>query len=495
MTRWSCFAVWPVWICTLASVGLALASIATGDPAERPNIVIILIDDLGYGDIGPFGASGWPTPELDRMAREGRRFTDFVVTSAVCSASRAALLTGCYHERVGIRGALGPHSETGLAASETTIAEICRKAGYATACFGKWHLGHRRDFLPLQHGFDEFYGLPYSNDMWPLHPDYADLPPDAARRKQGYPDLPMLEGNGIADAVVDAADQSRMTGEFTRRGLDFIRRHCDRPFFLYLPHAMVHVPLFAGAEFAGRSGAGLYGDVVGEIDWSVGQILGTLRELGLERNTLVVFTSDNGPWLSYGTHAGTAGPLREGKGTAWEGGVRVPTLMWWPGRIPPGSECGELACTIDLLPTICRLLDHPLPELPIDGLDISPLMFLESPPPSPHESLAYWYGNGELRAIRDRRWKLVFPHGYQSLEGKPGGADGRAASYATVRLSSPQLFDLRSDPAETRDLAAEHSEEVARLSSLASRAREELGDSLTGHSGTAIRPPGNARMP
>lgn len=463
---------------------------ATDEATEHPNIVLILIDDLGYGDIGPFGNDRWATPELDRMAREGRRFTDFAVASAVCSASRAAFLTGCYHERVGIRGALGPRSEIGLAASETTMAEVCRSAGYATACFGKWHLGHHREFLPLQQGFDEYYGIPWSNDMWPLHPDYVDLPPDAAKRKQGYPDLPMIEGNEIVDPLVDGADQKRMTGEFTRRAVDFIRRNRQRPFFLYLAHPAVHVPLFPGEAFAGKSGAGMYGDAVQEVDWSVGQILATLRELKLEENTLVIFTSDNGPWLSYGDHAGTAGPLREGKGTSWEGGIRVPTLMWWPGRIPAGSDCDELVASIDLLPTVCGLVHQPLPDLPVDGLDISRQIFEAQPPPSPHEFVCTWYGNNELQAIRDRRWKLVFPHSWRTLNSKPGGTGGKPATYASLELKSPQLFDLAEDVGETRDVAALHPEELTRLCRLADEARNALGDNLAGKAASAARASG-----
>lgn len=463
-------------------------------PANTPNIVVILVDDLGYADIGPFGADRWPTPALDRMAREGRRFTDFVVSSAVCSASRAALLTGCYHERVGISGALGPRSPVGLAQSETTLAEICRAAGYATACFGKWHLGCQPGMLPLHHGFDEYYGLPYSNDMWPLHPDHADLPADAVRRKQGYPALPMYEGNDVCDPEVDGADQAAMTAEFTRRSVDFIQRHRDRPFFLYLAHPMVHVPLFTGEAMRGRSGAGAYGDAVGEVDWSTGEILETLRKLGLDGQTLVVFTSDNGPWLSYGEHAGSAGILREGKGTSWEGGIRVPTVLWWPGRIPAGTTCPELASTIDLLPTACRLLNQPLPPLPVDGCDISDLIFSRQPGPSPHQSFYCYYANGELQAVRDRRWKLVLPHSWRTLGGKPGGSGGRPAPYEQ-RKSELQLFDLQTDPAESADLSMANPEVVARLLACAEQARADLGDSLTQRTGSGTRAPDRIELP
>ncbi len=455
--------------------------------ATRPNIVVIFIDDLGYADIGPFGARGYQTPALDRMAREGRKFTDFVVSSAVCSASRAALMTGCYHERVGIRGALGPNSPHGIAASETTLGELCRDAGYATACFGKWHLGHHRQFLPLQNGFDEYYGLPYSNDMWPLHPDYVDLPPDAAKRKQGYPDLPMLDGNEICDSSVDGADQMQLTAAYTRRSIEFIERNRDRPFLLYLPHSMVHVPLFVSEKFRNSGPGGMFGDVMREVDWSVGSILDKLKELNIDDRTLVIFTSDNGPWLSYGDHAGSAFPLREGKGTMFEGGARVPTLMRWPGKIPAGTECSELASTIDVLPTVASLIGAKLPNLPIDGHDISPLLFGDDNAASPHASFYYYYGAGELQAVRDRQWKLVLPHKYRSLEGQPGGTGGRPAPYRMLTATA-QLFDLKADPGELVDVSGQFPEQVKRLQGKAEQARDDLGDSLTERVGRGVRP-------
>ncbi|MGI9516197.1 MAG: sulfatase-like hydrolase/transferase, partial [Pirellulaceae bacterium] len=275
------------------AVALLMASCWSGSVVadELPNIVVIFIDDLGYADIGAFGDPAWDTPSLDRMAAEGRRFTDFVTATAVCSASRAALLTGCYHRRVSISGALGPNAKHGLNPDEVTIAELCKQKGYATACFGKWHLGHHRPFLPLQHGFDEYYGLPYSNDMWPLHPEYVDLPEGAAKRKQGYPDLPLIEGNEIVDAEVTGEDQAQLTVEYTRRAVDFINRNRDQPFFLYVPHTMVHVPLFVSEQFDGKSGQGLFGDVMMEVDWSVGQIIDALQVNGIDDRTLVVFTS------------------------------------------------------------------------------------------------------------------------------------------------------------------------------------------------------------
>jgi arylsulfatase A-like enzyme len=466
-----------------------LGTAAVSGAAERlPNFVLIFIDDMGYADIGPFGAEGYETPHLDRLAEEGMQFTDFVVSSAVCSASRAALLTGCYHRRVGIAGALSHRSNHGLHADEVTLAEICKQKGYATACFGKWHLGHHPKFLPRRHGFDEYFGLPYSNDMWPLHPRFVHLPPDAPERRDNYPPLPLIQGNRVVDADVSAADQAQLTTWYTERAVDFIARHADDPFLLYVPHSMVHVPLFVSDKFRGRSGRGTFGDVVMEIDWSVGQILEALQRYDLDGDTLVIFTSDNGPWLSYGDHAGSAGPLREGKGTSFEGGVREPTLMRWPGKIPPGSVCSELASTIDLLPTVAALIGAELPAHPIDGHDLRPLLWAEPGARSPHESFYYYYGGGQLQAVRDRRWKLHFPHDYRTLAGRPGGTGGTPASYQQGRIGQ-QLFDLHEDVGETTDVSAQHPDVVARLMRVAARARTDLGDGR-GHAGTGIRPAG-----
>jgi arylsulfatase A len=484
---------------------LILASFACTGPAvvarqePLPNVIIILIDDLGYADIGPFGETRWPTPGLDRMATQGRRFTDFLVSSAVCSASRAALLTGCCHERLGIRGALGPNSRIGLNPAETTLAELCRSRGYATACVGKWHLGDQAGFLPLAHGFDEYYGLPYSNDMWPFHPDYVELPPAAAGRKRGYPDLPVYDGNTIVDEQVTAEDQKRLTADYTRRSVEFIERNAkkdangnaSRPFFLYLAHSMVHVPLFVSPEFEGRSGQGMFADAVMEIDWSVEQILETLESSGVAENTLVVFLSDNGPWLSYGNHAGSAGPLREGKGTMFEGGCRVSALMQWPAKIPAGTTCNELCSSIDLLPTIAACIGASLPDNRIDGKNILPLMTGESDAVSPHNALACYY-NGELRAIRDRRWKLVFPHEYRTMAGQSPGADGKPGAYRQQRTEQV-LFDLHTDIGESVDVSDANPEVVERLSTAADATREDLGDTLRNISGTGIRPAGTAR--
>jgi arylsulfatase A-like enzyme len=440
-------------------------------------VVIVFTDDQGYADVGVYGAKAFRTPHLDRLAREGVRFTDFYVAQAVCSASRAALLTGCYPNRIGIHGALGPNSRHGLHADEMTLGELVRQRGYATAVFGKWHLGHHPEFLPLRHGFDEFHGLPYSNDMWPFHPEAAP---------GTYPDLPLIEGEEIIQLN---PDQRRFTRRFTERAVEFMGRHRERPFLLYLAHPMPHVPLYVSEAFEGSSGSGVYGDVMEELDWSVGQILDALRRHRLERRTLVVFLSDNGPWLSYGDHAGSAEPLREGKGTAWEGGVRVPAVMRWPGRIPAGTVCREPAMTIDLFPTIARLTGAALPGHRIDGGDIWPLMSGESGARSPHEAYFFYYHVNELHAVRSGRWKLVLPHTYRTLGGRPGGTGGVPVKYGSAR-SGMALYDLETDPGESVDLAGRHPEVMARLLELAEEAREDLGDSLQQRTGQNRREPG-----
>jgi arylsulfatase A-like enzyme len=463
--------------------------LAEPNTERPPNVVIIFIDDLGYADIGPFGATAYETPHLDRMASEGRIFTDFHSATAVCSASRAALMTGCYPERVSILGALNPGAEHGIHADELTLAELCRGRGYTTAIFGKWHLGHHRPFLPLQHGFDEYFGLPYSNDMWPNHPDLVNLPPEAAERKRRFPPLPLFNNNEVVDADVDAKDQAQLTKRYTERAVDFIERNKARPFLLYVPHTMVHVPLFVSEEFRGTSGAGLFGDVVTEIDWSVGQILDAIRRNNLDTNTLVVFTSDNGPWLSYGNHGGSAGPLRDGKGTMFEGGYRVPCVMRWAGKIPARTSCDELAATFDLFPTIAKLIGAEMPnDRRIDGKDIWPLMSGKPNALSPHE-IFYCYYNGELRAVRDRRWKLFFPHHSNTLGGRAGGRDGVPAKYDRIKVEH-WLFDLKNDIGETNDIAEEFPDIVARLEQHSEDARRALGDTLSGRKGREVRPAG-----
>lgn len=470
-----------------------LAGIVSGfAPAADtpPNVVVIFADDMGYGDVGCFGAKDIATPHLDRLAAEGVRFTRFYVAQPVCSASRAALLTGCYPSRVGIQGALGPRAGVALNHSELTIAEVVKPRGYATGMFGKWHLGDHPDYLPVQQGFDEYLGLPYSNDMWPFHPEYVDLPADSPKKKRGYPDLPLIENDRVVKTPITGAEQAQLTTWYTERAVQFIEKNRARPFFLYVAHSMPHVPLFVSDKFKGKSNRGLYGDVIMEIDWSVGEILAALKRNGLDDRTLVVFTSDNGPWLSYGNHSGSAGPLREGKGTVWEGGVRVPCLMRWPGRIPAGSLCREPAMTIDLLPTIAKLAGAPPPPHKIDGQDIWPLISGQPGAKSPHAAYYFWYADNQLQALISGSWKLILPHTYRTLGGKPGGKDGRPANYQNIKLEKPELYNLEADLGETRNVADQHPEVVARLLALADQARAELGDSLTKTKGTGTRPPG-----
>jgi arylsulfatase A-like enzyme len=458
---------------------LAAAMPRCGVAAERlPNFVVIYIDDMGYGDIGPFGAQGYSTPNLDRMAKEGRVFTDFYVTQAVCSASRAGLMTGCYNVRVGIQGALAHQAAHGINSAEMTLGEVVKQRGYATACFGKWHLGHHPKFLPTNNGFDEYLGLPYSNDMWPNHPEAGDR----------FPKLPLFDGTRIVDADVDDQDQNQLTTLYTERAVQFIQRNKTRPFLVYLPHSMVHVPLHVSDKFRGKSSRGLFGDVVMEIDWSVGQILDTLRAEKLEQDTLVIFTADNGPWLSYGDHAGSAGPLREGKGTMFDGGCREPAVMWWPGHIPAGTQCHDPAMTIDVLPTLAHLCGAKLPDHKIDGRNIWPLMAAEPGARSPHDAL-FFYWLEELQAVRMGQWKLHFPHAYQTLGGRPGGTGGKPARYEKAAIDLA-LFDLQNDPGETTNVADRHPDVVATISRLADEMRADLGDSRTRQKGAGAREPG-----
>jgi len=449
-----------------------------GDVPSAPNVVIIFVDDMGYADIGSYGATAYETPHLDQMAAEGTRFTDFYVSQPVCSASRASLLTGSYANRIGIHGALGPGSTHGIHDDEVTLAELFKSKGYATAVFGKWHLGHHPQFLPTRHGFDEFYGIPYSNDMWPYHPE----------NPEAWGDLPTFEGEEI---IGYNTDQSRFTTDFTTRAVEFIRTRAasDTPFFLYLAHPMPHVPLFVSDERTGESGVGLFGDVIEEIDWSVGQIMSALREASVDQNTLVMFASDNGPWLSYGNHAGSAEPLREGKGTAFEGGVRVPFIVRWPGVIPGGGEVSTPAMTIDVFPTLAQVIGADLPDRTIDGKSSWGLMSGETTI-SPQEAYYFFDRRNELHAIRSGKWKLHFPHTYRSMIGREPGRDGIPGIYDNSREIGRALYDLETDISESRDVSERFPEVVERLSRLADQKRAELGDALTGVEGTELRAPG-----
>lgn len=441
-----------------------------------PNIVIVMTDDQGYQDVGTYGAQGFETPHLDQLAAEGARFTRWYAAQPVCSASRAALLTGCYPNRIGIHKALNPQAKHGLHEAETTIAELLKQEGYATAAYGKWHLGHHPEFLPMRHGFDEFFGIPYSNDMWPFHPTYGDE----------FPPLPLIEGE---ETIAYLEDQTELTTQLTERAVGFIEKNADRPFFVYLAHPQPHVPLYVSDKFEGKTRRGLYGDVISEIDWSVGQIMDALERNGLTENTLILFTSDNGPWLSYGEHSGSANPLREGKLTTWEGGVRVPAIMRWPGKIPEGTVVEAPVMNIDLLPTLAEIVDTELPAFPIDGENIWPLILNEPGTLHPHEGYYFYFEQNELQAVMIGDWKLYFPHPYRTLSGRQGGRDGLPKPYDTVEAGL-ELYNVVDDPAETQNLVNVNRDALPRLKEFAEKARRELGDQLTQTEGSENREPG-----
>ncbi|MBE0678381.1 MAG: sulfatase [Bacteroidales bacterium] len=443
---------------------------------KKVNIILIYLDDMGYGDLSSTGAMDYSTPNLDRLSDEGIFFTHYYSPQAVCSASRAGLMTGCYPNRIGFSGALDHRSKTGISDDEETIAEMLKKRGYSTAVFGKWHLGCQKQFLPLKHGFDEFYGIPYSHDMWPSHPDLKDY----------FPPLPLIDNENVVEMN---PDHSQFTTQFTEKTIEFIRRHRTEPFFIYLAHPLPHVPLGASEKFAGKSRQGLYGDVMMEIDWSVGEIKKTLKSLRLERNTLVIFTSDNGPWINYGNHAGSTAGLREGKGTTFEGGQRVPCIMWWEGTIPAGTVSSKLTAGIDILPTIAEITGALLPANIIDGVSLLPLMKGDETA-SPRKSFFYYYRKNNLEAVTDGRWKLVFPHNGRTYEGFMPGNDGKSGGSYENHWFEGGLYDLRRDPGERYDLKEYFPEIVQRLEGLAAAAREDLGDDLTGVAGNNRREPG-----
>ena len=440
---------------------------------ENPNIIIVFIDDEGYGDVGCYGATGFETPNLDQLASQGMRFTNFYSAQPVCSASRAGLLTGCYPNRIGFSGALFPHHEIGLNPNEFTIAEMLKEQGYATACFGKWHLGWQKEFLPLQHGFDEYTGVPYSNDMWPNSNVTGERLP-AGEGRGAYPELPLIEGNEVAERITSLKDQDKLTTLYTERSVDFINRNANNPFFLYVPHTMGHIPLGVSDKFRGKSEQGLYGDVMMEIDWSVGEIMSALELNNIADNTIVIFTTDNGPWLNFGNHAGSSGGLREGKTTSWEGGQRVPFIIRWPATIPAGTVCNKLGCAIDLLPTLAGITNAELSENKIDGLDIGSL--LEGDFSSePRETILYYHGKNNLNAARKGNWKLVLPHTYRSYNTEPGN-DGYGGKRIKAVIEHPELYNMMRDPGEQYNVIEFYPEKVSEIMAVVDKARNELGD-------------------
>ena len=447
---------------------LLVARTIPGQEPHRPNFIVIMTDDQGYGDVGVYGSPNIRTPNLDRMAAEGIRFTSFYA-APFCGPSRAALMTGSYPPRTHLDFNHGPEARTGIHPNEITIAEILKRRDYATMIIGKWHLGDAPEFLPTRHGFDAWFGLPYSNDMWPYHPRMPFRPDEDERMKAArerakitgfagegsyYPErggfsqpLPLMSNEEVVELN---PDQTRLTTLYTEKALEFITANKDRPFFLYLPQSMPHVPLFPSYRFKGTSRRGLYGDVIEELDASVGKILARLKELDLDEQTLVIFTSDNGPWLEYGIDGGSAGPLRAGKSTPYEGGVRVPCVMRWPGRIPAGEVTLEVAANMDLLPTLAKLAGTRAPiDRTIDGADIWPLMAGEAGAKSPHEDFYFFMGREEsggpnLKAIRSGDWKL-------HVEADEDGVRGI------------ELYDLAGDVGESRNLLDREKDVVDRL--------------------------------
>ena len=453
-----------------------LPAVATAQ--DRPNVVLINLDDAGNGDFSFKGAVGYTTPNIDNLASQGMNMTNFYADQPISGAPRAGLLTGCYPNRIGFAGAPGPRSRTGINPEEETIAELLKKNGYATAIFGKWHLGDSEKFLPLQNGFDEYYGIPYSHDMWPFHPQYK------------YPDLPLIEGNKVIEYNPDI---SQLTTSYTEHSVDFIRRQtaAGKPFFLYLAHSMPHVPLAVSDKFKGKSRQGLYGDVMMEIDWSIGEVLKALEETGVYGNTLVILTTDNGPWANYGNHAGSSGGLREAKATTFGGGVRVPCVIMWQGKVSPGSVCNDLMSNIDILPTIVEATGSPSPSLKIDGLSMVPEILGTAGSPV-RESLCLYYHKNSLEAVTDGTWKLVFPHKYVSYEVNFPGNDGQPGPLAQREVTECELYDLRRDPGERLNVIEHYPEVVERLMEVADRMRSDLGDDLQGIQGKNRREPGYA---
>jgi arylsulfatase A-like enzyme/acetyl esterase/lipase len=474
-----------------------LAAAPSQAEPPRPNIVLIFVDDQGYGDLGCYGARDIKTPHIDQLANEGTRFTSFYVAQPVCTASRTALLTGCYPNRLSMAGALNHTSVVGIHPQEILLSDLCKQQGYATAVYGKWHLGHHPPFLPTRRGFDEFYGIPYSNDNGPLHPVTAGIPP-----------LPLYENQNV---VACDPDQSQFTRKITERAVGFIDANKDRPFFLYVPHIMPHVPIFASEKFRGASERGLYGDVIQELDWSVGEILAALDKNRLGERTLVIYASDNGPFLSYGEHAGSAGVMREGKLTTFEGGVRVPGIMRWPGRIPENRVCSDLVTTMDLFATLTNLVGAKPPARKTDGVDVAPLIFGEKG--AKGRDIFWYYSGDELHAVRQGDWKLHLPHEYLTVAAEPG-VKGKPSNFGKLKPESIELsgirgiatrhgyrfekiglslYNLADDPGETNNLAQKYPNVVQRLQAIADAARADLGDSLTKTLGPNVRPSGDVR--
>ncbi|MDE0935838.1 MAG: sulfatase [Mariniblastus sp.] len=432
---------------------ISLSGIGMAQERDQPNLIVIFCDDLGYGDLGCYGSKKNRTPNVDQLARTGIRFTDFYSSSPVCTPSRSSLMTGCYARRVGMHEdytghwVLIPRSRRGLNPEELTVAEALQSVGYATACIGKWHLGDQPEHLPTEHGFDFYFGIPYSNDM--------------QSKGRGDPPLPLVKQSSVVEAPVD---QSTLTKRYTETAIEFITANQSKPFFVYLPHTFPHLPLHASPDFLGKSANGRYGDSVEEIDWSTGQILASLDRLGIADNTLVIFTSDNG---SNGRNGGSNQPFSGNKGSTMEGGMRVPMIAKWPGRIKPGTICGELATTMDILPTFCELAGAKLSDRKIDGFDISGLLFGHEGAESAYESL-YYYRRRQLQAIRMGDWKYHLP--LKAIH-------PNWTTHKTEGAARPaKLVNLKSDPRELKDVSAANPQVLAKMQALGREAIAKLGN-------------------
>lgn len=463
---------------------------------DHPNIVLINMDDMGYGDVEAYGGIAYNTPHINKLAAEGMLFTNFYAASPACTPSRAALMTGSYPNRVGLPKVLYPNSHKGLSQHEETIASILKEVDYSTGIIGKWHLGDSKKFLPLQHGFDYFFGLPYSNDMWPNNYknealQASDSTSKVWKTRHEWPRLPLIEYNNIIGYIDTEKEQSQLTTRYTKKAVEYINQHKDQPFFLYLAHNMVHAPLAVSDKFKGKSKQGLFGDVMMEIDWSVGQVLKALSDNKLRKNTLVIFTADNGPWLLFGNHGGSTGGLRGEKGNTWEGGMREPAIMSWPGVIEKGSINHKLASNLDFLPTLAKITGASLPKNKIDGVNILPLL-MGKEEAHPRDHLYYYYYGNSLDAVRKGKWKLVLPHDYLGVkqQGKDG-FPGELAQYSTTLA----LYNLRNDPGERYDVKEAHPEVVKSIQQLVEKARKDLGDGNKNLPGKNRRQAGYIKTP
>lgn len=425
----------------------------------KPNVVLMFLDDSGFADYRPFGNPKYPTPNLQKLASQGTAFTNFYVPQAVCSASRSALLSGCFPCRTRVFGAHGPNAR-GLDPKFETLGQVMKKAGYATGVFGKWHIGDQEETRPPARGFDESCGLMYSNDMWEFHPENPEF--------WGKHPLRFWENGKVTIERVTKEHQPNLTTWYTEHAVSFIERHREQPFFLYVPHNMPHVPLFVSPKHAGKSGAGLFGDVLMEIDWSVGQIMNALDQHKLAQDTIFIITSDNGPWTSYGNHAGST-PYREAKGTSFDGGVRSACVIRYPGKMPAGKKSDRTFCSVDILPTLCQLTGAPLPAYEIDGHNVWDWIRGARGAKNPGEYYAFTTGNNfEGIMTADGRWKLHVPHGYRHLIA--AGNDGAAGKFEQRKIGLA-LYDMKNDPFETTDASAKHPDVRARLAALAERHR------------------------